>query len=208
MIDVSGGRRRRLVLALVGCLAAVSSGLVVEGASGANTAPVAIVIDSITGQDLDELGDLPTGAAPLTFVEVDQTFTVDVSFEDSAGAAVPFNSDTVLEITGTSNNGTVVLAPVAGDRAEGQRHVLPPDQHRASRRTRWCSPSSRSPSSSRRPWPPGVSYLPTAVPVKDLRFDVAQDARIADGVERLRAGHRRRCELRERHRGGARVRRS
>ena len=100
MIHVSAARRRRLVLALVGCLAAVSSGLVVEGASGANTAPVAIVIDSITGQDLTELGDLPPGAAPLTFVKVDQTFTVDVSFEDSAGAAVPFNSDTVLEITG------------------------------------------------------------------------------------------------------------
>ena len=187
MIDVSGRRRRRLVLALVGCLAAVSSGLVVEGASGANTAPVAIVIDSITGQDLDELGDLPPGAAPLTFVEVDQTFTVDVSFEDSAGAEVPFNSDTVLEITGTSNNGTVVLAPSRVTVPKGNATFSLPTTIRVSANqvVLTVKPVAKQLAKT---VAPGVSYLPTAVPVKDLRFDVAQDARIADGVSGFAQG--------------------
>ena len=52
MIDVSGRRRRRrLVLALVGSLAAVASGLVGRGGPRVRTPhPVAIVVDSITGQ--------------------------------------------------------------------------------------------------------------------------------------------------------------
>ena len=172
--------------ALVGCLAAVSSGLVVEGASAANTAPVAIVIDSITGQDLAELGDLPPGAAPLTFVEVDQTFTVDVSFEDGAGATRPFNSDTVLEITGTSNNGTVVLAPSRVTVPKGNATFSLPTSIgvSANQVVLTVKPVAKQ---LARPVAPGVSYLPTAVPVKDLRFDVAQDARIVRRCERLRS---------------------
>src|SRR5688572_2723272 len=110
MLDVSTARRR-LVLTLVGCLAVVASSLVAGTASGANTAPVAISINGIVGQDLSELGNLPPGAAPLTFARVDQTFLVDVSFHDSLGAAASFNSDVTLEITGTSNSGSASLTP-------------------------------------------------------------------------------------------------
>ena len=187
MFDVSGGRRRRLVLALVGCLAVVSSGLVVEGASGANTAPVAIVVDSITGQDLTELGDLPPGAAPLTFVKVDQTFTVDVSFKDSAGVTVPFNTDTVLEITGTSNQGTVVLEPSRVTVPKGNATFSLPTSIgvSANQVVLTVKPVAKQLAKS---VAPGVSYLPSATPAKDLRFDVAEDARVAAGVSGFEQG--------------------
>ena len=164
-----------------------------------------LVIDSITGQDLTELGDLPPGAAPLTFVEVDQTFTVDVSFEDGSGAEVPFNSDTVLEITGTSNNGTVVLAPSRVTVPKGNATFSLPTSIgvSANQVVLTVKPVAKQLAKT---VAPGVSYVPTAAPVKDLRFDVAQDARISDGVSGFEQGIGGGADCAQRHRAGARVR--
>ena len=180
MFDVSTTRRRRLVLTLVGCLAVVASSLVAGTASGANTAPVAISINGIVGEDLSELGNLPPGAAPITFARVDQTFLVDVSFHDSTGATAPFNGDVTLEITGTTNNGTAALSP--------SRVVVPKGNATFSLPTSIGAAANQVALTVKvvgkgapKGVAPGVSYLPDASPVKDLRFDVVSDARITDG---------------------------
>ena len=124
--------RRRLVFLLVACLVAAAGRPRHEPGTGGqpDAAPVAIVIDGITGETLSGLGDLPPGAQPSIFVRAGHTFTVQVSFHDATGATVPFNTDTTLAITGTTNSGAAVADPGDGRRAQGQRHLLAADQHR------------------------------------------------------------------------------
>jgi hypothetical protein len=140
------------------------------------------VIEGVRGADVTgDLGELPPGAAPAVFVEVGQTFHVDVSFRDSTGEPVPFNTDTTLEITASTNSGPVVLSP--------SKVVVPKDN------AYFALPTSITKSANQvvltvkvasgpraRTVAPGVSYLPTADPVKDLRFDVVSDARTENGT--------------------------
>ena len=98
-----------------------------------------------------------------------------------------FNSDTVLEITGTSNNGTVVLAPSRVTVPKGNATFSLPTSIgvSANQVVLTVKPVAKQLAKT---VAPGVSYVPTAAPVKDLRFDVAQDARISDGVSGFEQG--------------------
>jgi hypothetical protein len=181
MSFVSAPRRRRSSLLLVGCLVAGVGGLVTDGAAASNPSPVEIVIEGVRGADVtSDLGELPPGAAPGIFVEVDQTFHVDVSFRDSTGEPAPFNTDTTLEITATTNSGAAVLSPskvvVPKDNAT---FALPTSVTRSVNQVVLTVKVASGPRA--RTVAPGVSYLPTADPVKDLRFDVVSDARTENG---------------------------
>jgi hypothetical protein len=171
--------RRRLALVLVACLVAALGGLVTSSARAANSAPVAIVIDHITGETLTGLGALPPGAEPVTFVRAGQTFTVDVSFHDATGATVAFNNDTTIVITATTNNGAAVLTPSTVTVPKGNATFSLPTSisDAANQVVITVAIAGKKPSTVA----PGVSYLPDATPVKDLRFDVVSDARTDSG---------------------------
>jgi hypothetical protein len=178
--------RRRLVLLLVPCLVAALGGVVTHSARAANSSPVAIVIEGITGETLSGLGELPPGAKPAIFVRTGQTFSVQVSFRDATGAIVPFNNDTKLAITGASNGGTAVLTPatVVVPKGNGTYSLETSISAAANRVVLTVAVAGRKASAVA----PGVSYLPDASPVKDLRFDVVSDARIAAGTTGFQQG--------------------
>jgi hypothetical protein len=178
---VSAPRRRRSSLLLVGCLVAGVGALVTDGAAASSPTPVEIVIEGVRGADVTgDLGELPPGAAPAIFVEVDQTFHVDVSFRDSTGAPVPFNTDTTLEITGSTNSGAAVLSPSKVVVPKGNAtFALPTSITKAANQVVLTVKVAGGPRA--RTVAPGVSYLPTADPVKDFRFDVVSDARTEPG---------------------------
>jgi hypothetical protein len=184
-------RRRRFAVLLAGSLVAgvgaVGGNIATAvNTSPATTSPVAIVVDGIRGADVtSDLGSLPPGAAPAIFVEVGQTFHVDVSFRDEAGTPVPFNTDTVLEITATSNSGPVALLPSSKVTVPkgNARFDLPLSISKSVNRVVLTVKIAKGPGA--RTVAPGSSYVPGATPVappvKDLRFDVVLDARTEPG---------------------------
>ena len=183
--------RRSLALLLVACVVAALGGLVTSSARAvnstpANAAPVAIVIDSITGETLGGLGSLPPGAQPSIFVRAGHTFSVQVSFHDATGAIVPFKQNTTLKITGTTNSGAAVLTPATVVVPSGNDTYLLETSitGAANRVVLTVAVDSRKPSSVT----PGVSYEPDENPAKDLRFDVVSDARTAPGVAGFQQG--------------------
>jgi hypothetical protein len=175
---VAAPLRRRLVFLLVACLAAALGGLFTSSARAANTAPVAIVIDGITGESLTglDLGTLPPGAAPSTFVRAGGDFSIQVSFHDSTGALAAFNNDTTLAITGTTNSGAATLSPATVVVPKGNMtydlHTSIADA--ANQVVLTVAVAGKKPSTVAA----GVSYVPN---VKDLRFDVVSDARTESG---------------------------
>jgi hypothetical protein len=177
-------QHRRLVLLLVACLATAVGALVSTGsATAAPSGPTSIEIDSITGQQLTGLGDLPPGAEPAVFVQAGQTFAINVSFHDSTGATVGFNTDTTLAITGTTNNGAAVLTPatVVVPKGNGTYSLQTSIADAANQVVLTVAVAGKKPSTVAS----GVSYVPQ---VKDLRFDVVTAARIAGGDSGFQEG--------------------
>jgi len=170
--------RRRLVLLLVACLAAALGGLFTSSARAANTAPVAIVVDGITGESLTglDLGTLPSGAAPSAFVRAGGDFSIQVSFHDAAGALAAFNSDTTLAITGTTNGGAAALSPatVVVPRGNATYDLHTSITAAANQVVLTVAVAGKKASTVAA----GVSYVPN---VKDLRFDVVSAARTESG---------------------------
>ncbi len=99
-------------------LVAAIGGLVISPATAANTAPVKIIIDSVTS-GITPPGGTPDGAVPYVLVEAGGQFSVNVHFEDATGAPAAFTNDTTLAIT--SNRGT--LTPSTGVAPRGQTSV-------------------------------------------------------------------------------------
>jgi hypothetical protein len=171
---IAAPSRRRLGVLLVACLVTALGGLFASSARAASPAPVAISIDSITGESLEgfDLGDLPPGAAPTTFVRAGGTFSINVSFYDINGDPASFNSDTTLAISGTSNNGTpkftpaTVVVPKGAETYALETSIADPANQVALK----VEVSSKKPSTV----DPGVS-------TDDQRFDVVSDVRTESG---------------------------
>lgn len=174
--------RRRLVLLVVACLASALGGALAAGtARAASPAPVAIVIDGITGESLADLdlGTLPPGAAPNVFVRAGHTFSIQVSFHDVTGALAAFNSDTTLVVSGTTNSGAATFDPatVVVPKGNSTYTLETKITAAANQVVLTVAVAGRKPSTVAA----GVSYLPDATPVKDLRFDVVSDGRTEPG---------------------------
>jgi hypothetical protein len=175
---IAAPSRRRLGVLLVACLVTALGGLFASSARAVSPAPVAIVIDGVTGESLADLdlGTLPPGAAPTAFVRAGGTFSIEVSFHDTTGALAAFNNDTTLAISGTSNNGTpaftpaTVVVPKGAETYSLQTSIA----HAANQVVLTVAVAGKKPSTVAA----GDSYVPD---VKDFRFDVVADARTESG---------------------------
>src|SRR5690349_10108977 len=95
MFSNAASYRRLAAAVVVGAVAAL--GAAVASAAPA-TAPVRVVVDSITSDVVVPAG-LPTGAAPYVVVAAGGTITVHVSFLDVNNQPAAFTKDTRLTVS-------------------------------------------------------------------------------------------------------------
>jgi hypothetical protein len=124
MILIAAPRRRRLVFALVACLAAAFGGLVASTATAGSLAtttgntPTAIVINRVFSGVTAPSG-VPAGSQPYVIVKAGDPFSVEVSFLDAKGRSAFFGEPTTLSIS--SSVGT--LSTTTGLAPKGARTV-------------------------------------------------------------------------------------
>ncbi|RYC05585.1 hypothetical protein [Nocardioides zhouii] len=160
----ASSRRKKLALAIAAGLAVALSGAVTSAAPAANTAPVVVVVDSVTSDVVIPSG-LPGAALPYVVVKAGGTIRVTVSFLDALGQPAAFTKDTRLTVS--SNVGT--LSSTTGLARAGEQSAVVA--------TSLTAPVNRvvlTVGAGSGPKAPaaGTSYVPG---VKDLRFDVLSD---------------------------------
>jgi hypothetical protein len=122
-MSFTASRSRRLVLALVACLAAAAGGLTMSSAVAAPTGPSSIVVNRVYSGVAAPSG-VPTGSQPYVIVKAGDTFSVDVSFADAKGRSTFFNAPTTLHMTASTNGTTVAVDSVDVQVAKGQRTAV------------------------------------------------------------------------------------
>jgi hypothetical protein len=95
-------RNRRVVLLIVGCVAAAMGGFTLAGNAGADspTAPTSMVITDVSSATSPPTG-LPPGSAPRVLVKAGDPISVTVAFYIGT-TPTSFGSDTSLKITSTA----------------------------------------------------------------------------------------------------------
>lgn len=159
--------RRNSVLVIVMALLAALSGVLTFPAPAANTAPVRVVIDSITSSQVTLPSGVPDTAKPYVLVEAGGTIRVSVSFLDAAGQPAAFTKDTKLVVS--SDVGTLVETAGLALKGETSAYID----------TRFRDPVNRvvltvSAGTGPKAPSPGQSYDPVDEE-PDLRFDVLTD---------------------------------
>jgi hypothetical protein len=155
-------------------MVAALGGLVTTTATASSpTAPVTMVITSVTG--VQAPAGTPSGSVPYALVKAGDSFSVTVAFFDSANNPASFNSDTTLKITSTAGT----LTPSTG--------VAPAKATSATLTTSLATPANQVGLTVTVASGPAKG-LTTGPPRADQRFDVLSQLRFEDSSTNFQQG--------------------